>query len=92
MIAGLTHVMDHPTGLGALGHQPPAGKLLVEPLSEREMDVLRLLAEGYPYQQLTERLWISKNTVKSHLQNIFGKLEVTNARQAIDKARKLRLM
>ena len=82
----------HPAGFDALGHQSLASAPLVELLTEREMEVLRLLAEGYPYQKLAERLWISKNTVKSHVRNIFGKLEVTNALQAIDKARKLRLM
>ena len=72
--------------------QLPAVAPLPEPLTEREVDILRLLAEGRQYQELADQLHISKNTVKSHMRNIFGKLAVKNALQAIEKAHKLRLM
>jgi LuxR family maltose regulon positive regulatory protein len=65
---------------------------LVEPLSQREIEVLRLMAEGYKYKEIAERLVISVNTVRHHTRNVYGKLEVNNRAQAIGKAKKLNLM
>jgi LuxR family maltose regulon positive regulatory protein len=66
--------------------------LLVEPLSEREIEVLHLMAEGYKYQQIAERLVISINTVRHHNRNIFGKLNVNSRMEAIDRAREMHLL
>ena len=57
-------------------------------LSSRELDTLRLMAEGLMNQEIADKLFISKNTVKTHVRNIFLKLEVEKRSQAIDKARK----
>jgi LuxR family maltose regulon positive regulatory protein len=65
---------------------------LIEPLSEREIDVLRLIAEGYKYQEIAERLVVSINTVRHHNRNIFGKLNVNSRAKAIDRARELHLL
>jgi len=65
---------------------------LVEPLSEREVDVLRLMAEGLKYKEIAERLFISLNTVRSHTKSIYGKLAVRNRTQAIEKARQLQIL
>jgi LuxR family maltose regulon positive regulatory protein len=65
---------------------------LVEPLSEREIEVLHLMAEGYKYQQIAERLVISINTVRHHNRNIFGKLNVNSRMEAIDRAREMHLL
>jgi LuxR family maltose regulon positive regulatory protein len=65
---------------------------LVEPLSEREIEVLHLMAEGYKYQQIAERLVISINTVRHHNRNIFGKLNVNSRIEAIDRARQMHLL
>ncbi|MBN1311160.1 MAG: winged helix-turn-helix transcriptional regulator [Anaerolineae bacterium] len=65
---------------------------LIEPLSERELDVLRLLAKGHSNPQIAEQLYISLNTVKAHVKNIFSKLEVNNRSQAILKAQELDLL
>lgn len=63
-----------------------------EPLSERELEILRLVARGYSNRQVAEVLFISLGTVKKHLNNIFGKLQVTNRTEAVVKARELGLL
>jgi len=67
-------------------------QLLVEPLSGREIEVLRLMTEGYKYKEIAERLVVSINTVRHHTRNVYGKLEVNNRIQAIGKARELNLL
>jgi LuxR family maltose regulon positive regulatory protein len=66
--------------------------MLAEPLSEREIEVLRLMAEGYKYKEIAERLVVSINTVRHHTRNVYGKLEVNNRTQAIGKAKELHLL
>ncbi len=56
-------------------------------LSEREKDTLALMAAGLMNQEIADKLFISKNTVKTHVRNIFLKLEAENRSQAIKKAR-----
>jgi LuxR family maltose regulon positive regulatory protein len=65
---------------------------LVEPLSERELDVLHLLAERQTNQEIAHALCVSVNTVKTHLKNIYGKLGVNNRRQAVATATELDLL
>jgi len=65
---------------------------LIEPLSERELDVLRCLAAGLSNREITEKLFISLNTVKTHLKNINDKLNVHNRTQAVARARELGLL
>jgi LuxR family maltose regulon positive regulatory protein len=62
---------------------------LVEPLTERELDVLRLMAEGLKYKEIAARLFVSLNTVRFHVKAIYGKLDVNNRTQAIEAARQL---
>ncbi|MBX3085689.1 MAG: hypothetical protein KF716_28890 [Anaerolineae bacterium] len=66
--------------------------ILVDPLSERELEILRLLADGLTNQQIADKLVIVLGTVKSHNSNIFSKLGVTNRTQAIKRARELNLL
>lgn len=59
-----------------------------ELLSEREIDILRNLINGLDYKQISERLFISPNTVRTHISNIYKKLHVNNKAQAIKIAYK----
>jgi LuxR family maltose regulon positive regulatory protein len=65
---------------------------LVEPLSEREMDVLKLLAQGLPDKKIAEVLVIARETVHKHLKNIYGKLGTHSRTEAILRARELSLL
>jgi LuxR family transcriptional regulator, maltose regulon positive regulatory protein len=65
---------------------------LVETLSERELEVLGLVAEGLTNQEIADRLYLARATVKKHIENIFGKLLVNNRTQAVTRARELGLL
>ena len=65
---------------------------LVEPLSERELEVLQLIADGLTNSEIAARLFLSTNTVKGHNRNIYGKLDVHSRTQAIARAQGLGLL
>lgn len=65
---------------------------LIEPLSERELTVIRLLAAGFSNQEIAQQLVVTLNTIKTHLKNIYSKLAVTSRTQAIARARRLNLI
>src|SRR5260221_4134132 len=65
---------------------------LHEQLTPRELDILRLIAEGLSNQGIAERLFISVGTVKWYLKQIYGKLHVSSRTQAIAAARTLNLL
>jgi LuxR family transcriptional regulator, maltose regulon positive regulatory protein len=70
----------------------PTADGLVEPLTERELEVLGLLAEGLTYAQAAQRLVVSVNTVRYHVKGIYGKLGVEKQVQAIETARRLGIL
>jgi len=65
---------------------------LVEPLSERELEVLSLLSTGQTYREIARTLCVSVNTVKTHLKNVYGKLGVNDRRAAAGMAKELGLV
>jgi LuxR family maltose regulon positive regulatory protein len=65
---------------------------LIEPLSERELEVLWLIAEGLTNPEIASRLFLALNTVKGHTRNIYGKLGVHNRTRAVVRARALGLL
>lgn len=65
---------------------------LVEPLTSRELEVLQLVVAGHSNQAIAQLLVVSVGTVKKHLNNIFGKLNVASRTQAIVRARELQLL
>jgi LuxR family maltose regulon positive regulatory protein len=74
-----------PTSLGA-------ATSLVEPLSERELEVLRLMAAGLSNHEIADKLVIGVGTVKSHVHSILGKLDARDRTQAVIKAQELELV
>lgn len=70
---------------------PPAGQVLLEPLSERELDVLRLLGSDLDGPEIARRLSVSVNTVRTHTSHIYTKLGVNNRRAAVRRAGELDL-
>jgi len=63
-----------------------------EDLSDRELAVLRLLATDLTQREIGEALYVSFNTVKTHVKSIFRKLEVATRPDAVSRARELRLL
>jgi LuxR family maltose regulon positive regulatory protein len=73
---------------------PPAGVRpgLIEPLSERELEVLRLIAAGLSNREIAQELVVAISTVKTHINNIYRKLDVSKRTQAVARARELELL
>lgn len=71
---------------------PAMPQPLVEPLTERELEVLALITAGMTNQEIAQKLTITVGTVKRHLHNIYSKLNVSNRTQAVAYARELKLL
>ena len=70
----------------------PSSQTLVEPLSERELEIVALVANGASNKEIAAQLFIAEGTVKNHLTNILGKLGVRDRTQAALKAKELGLI
>ena len=66
--------------------------ILAEPLTERELEVLRLLADGLSNREIAQRLYLAEGTVKNYVSNILGKLDARDRTQAALRARELGLI
>ncbi|MEL6525720.1 MAG: response regulator transcription factor, partial [Chloroflexota bacterium] len=64
---------------------------LLDPLSERELEILAYLGEGYTNKQIASELYLAIGTVKAHCHNIYSKLDVSNRSQALLRAQELDL-
>ena len=78
--------------LAAAPGPSPQEAELIEPLSEREIEVLQLVAEGLTNNEIASRLFLSLNTIKGHTRNIYGKLNVHSRTQAVARAQSLGLL
>jgi LuxR family maltose regulon positive regulatory protein len=78
--------------MGKTGHDSPIEQALIEPLSERELDVLRLLGTDLDGPDIARELTVSLNTVRTHTKNIYAKLAVTSRRAAVRRAAELDLL
>ena len=67
-------------------------QLLIEPLSQRELEILRLIAQGYSNEEIGKRLFLAIPTIKGHNRNIFDKLQVQRRTEAVARARELGLL
>jgi LuxR family maltose regulon positive regulatory protein len=65
---------------------------LIEPLSQRELEVLQLIAQGLSNREISQRLFLALNTIKGHNRKIFGKLQVQRRTEAVARARELGLL
>ncbi len=86
-VAGLLSQFDKKNGITPALHQP-----LIEPLTDRELEVLRLLADGLTNQEICRRLVIALGTAKTHTASLYRKLDVVNRTQAVARARELGLL
>jgi LuxR family maltose regulon positive regulatory protein len=79
-------------GTTPAGQTPPARQRLVEPLSERELDVLRLLGSDLDGPDIARELMVSLNTLRTHTKSIYAKLGVNSRRAAVRQAAELNLL
>ena len=73
----------------AASDRTPAKQVLIEPLSERELEVLRLLGTGLNGPEIARALIVSLNTIRTHTKNIYSKLGVNDRRAAVRRAEEL---
>lgn len=90
VISATRHTPDSITGPNLAPDPLPTAADLG--LSNREVEVLQLMAEGLSNQEIAARLYVSINTIKTHSSNIFEKMDVRRRTQAIDKAKKLNII
>jgi two-component system, NarL family, response regulator LiaR len=77
------------------GHEefiPDTAMIAQLQLSKREMEIINLMAQGHSNQEIAAALFVSLSTVKTHVQNIFEKLDVKRRMQAVEKAKRVRII
>jgi predicted ATPase/DNA-binding CsgD family transcriptional regulator len=97
MGAGELQVSSSPASPASLVSSPilessKAPQPLIEPLTKRELDILRMLTDGLSNKEIADGLGLTEGTVKNHVFNLYGKLEVKRRAQAVARARELHLL
>ena len=87
----ISEIFELRTGLEGAGSDQ-ASESLPEPLTESELRVLRLLATDLSKREIGNELYVSVNTVKTHVKHLYAKLDVRTRRQAVERARALGLL
>ncbi|MCW5853728.1 MAG: helix-turn-helix transcriptional regulator [Anaerolineae bacterium] len=88
----LTYSRQLLSAFGQAEDRAPVYQALIEPLSERELDVLRLLGTDLSGPDMADELTVSLNTLRTHTKNIYAKLGVNNRRAAVHRATELKLL
>ncbi len=89
LLAAFPNFAAMPTTQATIQNQKSA---MIEPLSQRELEVLQLIAQGLSNQEICEKLFLALSTVKGHNRLIFGKLQVERRTEAVARARELGLV
>ena len=79
---------------GSVGERLPRTRIqpLIEPLSERELEVLRLLATGLSTSGIAQELFVAVSTLRSHAKSIYSKLNVHSRHKAVARSKELNLL
>ncbi|MFS0556540.1 LuxR C-terminal-related transcriptional regulator [Brevibacillus sp. 179-C9.3 HS] len=83
---------EEPKSGGGKPNQPRHAESLIEPLSERELEILQLIEKGLSNREIAQQLFLAISTVKGHNRNIFDKLQVQRRTEAVARARQLGLL
>jgi LuxR family maltose regulon positive regulatory protein len=86
------YIQRHLTDSGIAEGGPRTRQNLIEPLSDRELEVLRLLATDLDGPEIAKQLMVSLNTTRTHTKSIYSKLGVNNRRAAVHRAEQLELL
>lgn len=94
LVSALSELMpdDSDTFASRISIAPPSRQKVPEPLTERELEVLGLIAEGASNHEIARRLVVSLATVKTHINHIFGKLDAESRVQVVARARTIGLL
>ena len=90
--AGHTQILAHFPNIPATPMTEPDQSGLIEPMSERELEVLALLGQGLKYGEIADELVVSLNTVRFHVKGIYGKLGVNRQAQAVQRAQEMGIL
>jgi len=91
-LAKLLAAFEQETQRTANGTPLPETQPLVDPLTKRELEVLRMVADGLSNQEISERLFLALNTIKGYNHKIFSKLQVQRRTEAVARARELGIL